>query len=80
MTTCGTCRFFYQEGAANMQAGVCRRYPPTLFMLMQPAARLAGISNGHLGPQPVPASTYPPVGSGFWCGEHQARAAVEAAA
>lgn len=62
---CFECRFFYQEGPGHF----CRRFPPTMVMLMGQAA----IALDHRGqqPHPIPVSSYPPIQRLGWCGEFE---------
>lgn len=60
---CKTCTFFVKETEGVVvvnatPAGHCRRYPPTVTLLVVP------------GGQVVPATTFPSVQADMWCGEH----------
>lgn len=69
-STCKTCRHWFGEnlkGEDDMQLGQCRRYPPTLCMVV--TTHLNEITNATQQ-QILPVARYPTVSEELWCGEH----------
>jgi len=61
---CAECKFFLTDNGGHY----CRRYPPTMAMLM--AAPQVALS-ANRGSTPMPVSSYPPIQRNQWCGEYK---------
>lgn len=73
-STCKTCRHWLAEnlkGEDDMQLGQCRRYPPTLCMVVTTHIDEAGPRQ-----QINPVVRYPTVSEELWCGEHTIKIAL----
>lgn len=67
---CSTCIFVFKEQVNPIQKQYwCRRYPPTVHLA--PNIIPPTIVGGQPEVQMVPRSTFPPVASGFVCGEYR---------
>lgn len=70
MTICANCKFFDQPAGTPEERGLCRRYPPTATVIMQPQRNIAA---GGVAMQPCPISVDCPVMATGWCGEFSPR-------
>lgn len=59
---CGTCKHFTREHK-KAKEGVCRRYPPTVFII--------GLNTKVEPPAPMTMTIWPGVAVGLGCGEHE---------
>lgn len=67
--TCNDCRFFKPAEAGLSSAGLCRKSPPQLFVMQQPASKLVGNNAQSMGFM----SQFPPTFPDSWCGAWEAK-------
>ena len=68
---CQDCLHSHQGSQAGATALFCRRYPPTLIVRDQPAARVPGFRDPQPGGMAM-FGWFPPVPPEGTCGEHSA--------
>lgn len=65
--TCGTCHHWLEQPVA----GVCRRYPPTPFIIGTAPASVIHNPKNPGPPQLITQSLFPQMNANGSCGEHQ---------